>query len=129
MHFSKQVFIVTNRWWHYRHPSLQIGKGVVNIGSSFSNTHSHAAMIYGKILIECFKIIGRFWFVTIWCLLMWYVVQGYISYDINFKAWFKTKSNNVQDVLRGRRRRGYDPNDERYYVSDTNTGSLTDTCS
>ena len=33
-------------------------------------------------------------------------------------------SNNVQDVLRGRRRRGYDPNDERYYVSDTNTGSL-----
>merc|ERR1719458_2000595 len=27
-----------------------------------------------------------------------------------------------QDVLRGRRRRGYDPNDERYYVSDTNTG-------
>merc|ERR1719225_2518217 len=27
-----------------------------------------------------------------------------------------------QDILRGRRRRGYDPNDERYYVSDTNTG-------
>ena len=30
----------------------------------------------------------------------------------------------MQDVLRGRRRRGYDPNDERYYVSDTNTGML-----
>ena len=28
----------------------------------------------------------------------------------------------MQDVLRSRRRRGYDPHDERYYVSDTNTG-------
>ena len=33
-------------------------------------------------------------------------------------------SFHLQDVLRGRRRRGYDPNDERYYVSDTNTGWL-----
>ena len=49
-------------------------------------------------------------------------------YDRDFIFSFiqtNSLSINVQDVLRGRRRRGYDPHDERYYVSDTNTGRPT----
>ena len=44
--------------------------------------------------------------------------------DIGILGLFSRTLYSAQDILRGRRRRGYDPNDERYYVSDTNTGGL-----
>ena len=44
--------------------------------------------------------------------------------NIGIIGLFSRTLYSAQDILRGRRRRGYDPNDERYYVSDTNTGGL-----
>ena len=44
--------------------------------------------------------------------------------NIGIIGLFSRTLYTAQDILRGRRRRGYDPNDERYYVSDTNTGGL-----
>ena len=44
--------------------------------------------------------------------------------NIGIIGLFSRTLYSAKDILRGRRRRGYDPNDERYYVSDTNTGGL-----